>query len=114
MSKDTNNKDYIINIRVSRKTYDKIKDKAAKNSESVSSLMRNIIDDSVEIVSDLSRDIFGRGKGGKFKDVVSYYKASLAQDRACDNCGAEMKKHDTVIVGETSRQKRYYFCEKCR
>src|SRR3989344_4274039 len=52
--KKEESKDYIINLRVSRATYDKVKQKAKENRETVSNLLRKVIDDSAEIVTDFS------------------------------------------------------------
>ena len=109
---ETENKDYIINIRVSRETYDKVKQKASENRESISNLVRKVIEDSSEIISDLSRDIFNKGE--KFSDIVSYHKAQLAKDMQCGKCGKDILKGETATVGENSKGKRYYFCSECK
>ena len=109
----TKNKDYIINLRVSRSTYNKIKEKAQENRESVSNLVRKAIDDSSEIISDLSDEIFGR-KGDKFKDVAVYYKARIAKEAECANCKKKLAKGSMATVGETQGAKKYFFCDNCR
>jgi hypothetical protein len=106
------NKDYIINLRVSRETYDKIKQKAKENQESISNLVRKAIDDSAEIVSDLREDIFG--KRDKFKDVVGYHKSKAAQEIICAKCGLTISPNATITVGETTGVKKYFFCERCK
>lgn len=107
------NKDYIINFRVSRKTYEKIKEKAKENRESISNLARKAVEDSAEIISDLSREIFGKGEN-KFEDIVSFHKAQFAQDMKCASCGKMIAKGTVGVVGETKAGKRYYFCTDCR
>ena len=109
---ETENKDYIINIRVSRETYDKVKQKASENRESISNLVRKVIEDSSEVISDLSRDIFGKGE--KFSDIVSYHKAQLAKDIKCDRCARTIIKGEMATVGENNKGKRYYFCSECK
>src|SRR4051812_17508054 len=106
-------KDYIINLRVSRQTYDKVKSRARKNGQTISNLIRGIIDDSAEIISDISHDLRGPKKE-KFGDIVSYHKSVLAQAKTCDNCGTEMLQQTEATVGETLGSKRYYFCNNCR
>lgn len=106
------NKDYIINIRVSKDTYEKIKNKASENRESVSNLVRKVIEDSSEIISDLSREIFG--KGAKYSDVVIYYKAQLAKETKCDKCGKTITKGEVATIGENDKGKKYYFCSECK
>lgn len=107
-------KDYIINLRVSKETYDKIKDKAKKNGDTVSSLLRTIINDSAEIISDLSKDFRGDKSPSKFNDVISYHRGILAQERICDNCGSPMAKNDVITIGETATGKSHYFCTRCK
>lgn len=106
------NKEYIINLRVSRATYEKIKGKARENRESVSNLVRKAIEDSGEILSNLSDEIFG--KGGKYKDIVSYHKAKTAKEIVCGKCGNTISVGDIVTVGETTGAKKYFFCQNCR
>jgi len=106
-------KDYVINLRVSKETYEKIKSKAKKNGDTISHLLRSVIDDSAEIISDLSNDLAGRQKQ-KFADIASFHKAVLAQARVCDNCATEMAKGEVATLGETDKGKVYYFCSRCK
>jgi hypothetical protein len=109
-----NNKDYILNLRVSKQTYEKIKGRAVKNGSSISTLLRGIISDSVEIISDLSSDLRGKTSASKFNDVASYHKGILAKDRACDNCKVNMNKGQVVTIGETDEGAAYFFCAECK
>lgn len=106
-----NNKDYILNLRVSRATYDKIKQKAKENSESVSNLVRKAIDDSTEIIADLSDEIFG--EQSKFKDIVGYHKSKAARDLKCSKCGKVIPTGEMFTIGETESVKKYFFCKNC-
>lgn len=105
-------KDYIINLRVSRATYDKIKRKARENQESISNLVRKAIDDSAEIITDLSSELLHKKE--KFKDVVGYHKSKTAQELTCAKCGVKIVAGEVVTVGETEGAKKYFFCENCR
>lgn len=110
------NKDFIINLRVSRATYEKIRDRAKANGETVSNLIRTVLSDSGEIIDDLSRDVFG-GKGKRaqsFDDVVSYHKAQIARETVCAKCGKKMRAGSAATVGETASARKYYFCPDCR
>lgn len=105
-------KDYIINIRVSRATYEKIKQKARENRDTISNLIRKTIDDSSEIISDLSRDLFGKKK--PFADIASYHRARLAREQECAGCKVGLAIGEIVTVGQTPGGKSYYFCQACR
>ena len=106
-----NSKDYIINLRVSRETYDKIKRKAKENQESISNLVRKAIDDSAEIIADLSNELLN--KKAAFKDIVGYHKSKAARRLECAKCGAGIASGDVVTVGETESAKKYFFCRNC-
>ncbi len=108
---ENNSKDYVINLRVSRATYDKIKQKAKENQESISNLVRKAIDDSTEIIADLSSDLLG--KQTISKDIVGYHKSKAAQELTCVKCGTKIGVGDVVTVGETEGAKKYFFCKDC-
>ena len=110
---DPNTKDYVINLRVSRATYEKIKTKATENRDTVSNLIRKVIEDSGEIMQDLSREIFGGRKEKDFDDVVGYHQITLAREMECAKCGKAMRKGSKAEVGETKSGTHYYFCGAC-
>jgi len=108
------NKDFIINLRVSRATYDKIKRKARENSETISNLVRKAIEDSSEILADLSEEVFGKASEDKLKDIASYHKVQLAQNMDCARCGKKLMTGEMVVCGETAIGRRYYLCPTCK
>jgi hypothetical protein len=107
-----NNKEYIINIRVSKDTYNKLKDKAKENSESLSSLVRKTLDDSYEIFNDLKKDIFGDSNKNT-NNIIHYQKVIVAKDVTCDRCQAPIAKGSQVYLGETKTGTKKYFCNNC-
>ncbi len=106
------NKDYIINLRVSRATYEKIKQKAKENSENISTLIRNAINDSTEIINDISEDMFP--DKNKFKDIIGYHKFKTAQELECSQCHCQIPAGEIATIGETEKTKKYFFCKICR
>lgn len=109
---ENTNKDYIINLRVSRDTYEKIKNKAKENSESVSTLIRKAITDSSEILGDITKDFFPSNE--KFADIIGYHRFKTAQDLKCSQCQSKIPAGETATVGETEKSKKYFFCKDCR
>lgn len=99
------NKDYILNIRISKDTYEKVKREAKENTESVSNLIRKVINDGLGIVSDLTDNQ---------KNITSYHEGKTAKDISCSQCGKIIKSGKIVTVGETNWGKKYYFCSKCK
>ncbi|KKR15361.1 MAG: hypothetical protein UT43_C0002G0018 [Parcubacteria group bacterium GW2011_GWC1_39_29] len=106
------NKDYIINLRVSRATYEKIKHKAKENGDSISTLIRKAISDSAEIIDDLSSELFQKQE--KFKDILGYHRFKTAQELECSQCHGKISEGETATVGETEKSKKYFFCKNCR
>ncbi len=105
-------KDYIFNIRLSRDTYEKLKQKATENRETMSNLARKVIDDGLEIFQDVSNDLFGNSVSARDK-IVHSYKVFLHQDAVCAETGQTMKKGEQAIVGETQTGKKYIFHPSC-
>lgn len=105
-----NNKDYILNIRVSKELYEKLKHKAKENSESLSDLVRKSLDDSWEIFGDLKNEIFGQKETD---NVVYYQKVIIAKDMKCSRCDALIPKGSEMFLGETKSGSKKYFCMAC-
>lgn len=106
-----NNKEYIVNIRVSKDTYDKLKRKAKENSQTISNIVRKTLDDSYEVWGDLKKDLFGDKKENS---GISYYqKVVMAKDEKCERCDSDIGKGDEAYVGETKSGSKKYFCNKC-
>lgn len=104
------NKDYIINIRVSKETYEKLKSKAKENSESLSNLVRKSLDDSWEIFGDLKNEIFGKKESD---NIIHYQKVIIAKDTKCSRCGTPIFKGSEALLGETKTSQKKYFCTSC-
>ena len=106
------NKEYVINIRVSKGTYSKLKTKAKENGESLSNLVRKTLDDSWEIFSDLKKDIFGEDE--KANDNITHYqKVIVAKNVVCERCNTNIPKGSQVFLGETKNGEKKYFCGNC-
>lgn len=108
---NNDNKEYIVNIRVSKDTYNKLKNKAKENSQTLSDLIRKTLDDSYEIFSDIRKDLFGDDKNKN--GMIYYQKAILARDIHCDVCGNIVKKGTDIFIGETKNGNKKYFCNDC-
>lgn len=106
------NKDYIINIRVSKNTLNKLKNKAKENSQSLSDLVRKTLDDSWEIFGDFKEDLFGKNE--KSVNGVDYFqKVIVAKDTSCEKCGTAIPKATEAYLGITETGAKKYFCTLC-
>ena len=104
-------KDHIINLRLSKATYSKLKERAKANSESLSDLVRTTLNDSLEIMGDISHDVFGTKK--KTDKVMHYYEVILTEPVACAKCSVRIKKGTKALLGETQSGKKRYACIAC-
>lgn len=106
------NKEYIINIRVSKDTYNKLKSRAKDNGESLSNLVRKTINDSWEIFTDLKKDILGGDKKPN-GDITHYQKIFMAKDIICDHCNNNIPRGNQAFLGETKTGAKKYICNNC-
>lgn len=103
------NKDYIINVRVSKETYNKLKRKAKENSESLSELVRKTFSDGMEILGDLKSELFNSNQDG----FAHYQHVVVAQDLNCARCDAAIPRGSKAILAETESGEKKYFCGAC-
>src|SRR5438045_900625 len=86
----------VINTRISKDLYEKISAKAKKNRVTVSNLIRNLVEDSLEIYGDVADLVDERIKNHLHKHdtaaIIGYQSITLAKDTACDICERELKK----------------------
>ncbi len=108
----SDNKDHIVNLRVTSDTYEKLKKGALANSESVSNFIRKAIEGSIGLVADISEEILSLGSGD-LSGIESYHPARAAKKMACARCGGNIVRGATMMVGETSGSRKYMLCEEC-
>lgn len=106
------NKDYILNIRISKDTFSKVKSKAKENKESVSALVRKIIDDSYEVMGDLKKDIFNDANSAE--DLECFSQVVMAKNTKCAKCGKGIKKGAVAIKAEDEEGKKHFYCQSCK
>lgn len=105
-------KDYVLNIRVSKDTLNKLKNKAKENSQSLSDLVRKTLDDSREIFGDFKDDLFGKGE--KAANGVEYFqKVIVAKTVDCEKCASPIAKATEAYLGVTKTGEKKYFCNSC-
>jgi Fe-S cluster biosynthesis and repair protein YggX len=109
----------VLNARISKQLYEKISDKAKKNRVSVSNLIRNLMEDALEIHEDLHDAIDQKirkylSEDDK-KNVLGYQEVVLAKDTECDNCGKSLRANESAYFAffEDSDTKAL-LCLKCK
>src|SRR5947207_1010907 len=84
MRKEVNMQKKVINTRISKDLYDKISAKAKKNRITVSNLIRNLVEDSLEIYGDVADLVDGRIKNHLHRQdtvaIIGYQSITLAKD----------------------------------
>ncbi len=105
-------KDYIINLRLSRATYDKLKDLAKENRETLSNLVRKTIDDGLDIFNDVSTELFGKEIKPENK-ILHYYEGIIMDEGKCSKCGKKISRGSKVLIGETKKGSKKYICITC-
>ena len=117
MIKNTNEK--ILNARISKKLYEKVSQKARKNRTTVSNLIRNLIEDTLEIHNDfhdaVDKKIAKYLSDDEKNDILGFQEMSLAKDTQCYECEKTIKVPSVAYFAffENSNS-RVVICESCK
>ena len=100
-------KQKIVNTRVSNDLYDTISSRARARGVTISNLIRNIVEDSLdisgEVVNIVDEKIKNRLKGTGIR-IIGYQQLTLANEAECDICGKELKKGALVYITFTDNK----------
>ena len=107
----------VLHARVSEELFDKISTKAKKHRISTSNLIRNLVEDYLEIHEDVWEAVDGRLRRyvAEGKDsVIGYQPIKLSKNTVCALCEKKLKADSQAFVGffEKSSQK-LIVCEDC-
>ncbi|MCR4330210.1 MAG: hypothetical protein NUV65_06735 [Candidatus Roizmanbacteria bacterium] len=115
---DDNKNEKVVHTRVSKELYDKISSKAKKHRISTSNLLRNLVEDYLEIHGEVwdaidkkLRSYIDSGEDS----IVGYQSITLNKDVHCSLCGKPLKKGSQAFIGffEKSTQK-IIVCANCK
>ena len=106
----------VVNARVPSGLYKKISEKARKNSTTISSLLRALLEDSIEVYSDIADVIDEKIKAAIEGDkLVGYQEIVLGSEKTCSGCASKLKKKDKayVVLTERCSSPKVVVCTKC-
>lgn len=106
----------VVNTRITQDLYDKIMKKAKKNGTTISTLVRDLLEDSIDVYSDVSKIIDQKIRDYLKEDkVVGYQEIVAANVLECANCSAKIKKGDKtyMVVTEKNSGPKLFLCSKC-
>lgn len=109
-------KEKIINTRVTEELYKKISDKAKKNQTTVSTLLRSLLEDSIDIYSDISTIIDQKIKDLLAEEkIVGYQDILVAKDQQCAVCNQVIKSGDKgyLVVTDKGIKGSTIICSNC-
>lgn len=114
---DQNKNEKVVHTRVSKELYDKISTKARKHRVTTSNLLRNLVEDYLEIHGDvwdaIDKKLRGYLSSGE-DSIIGYQAITLSKDTMCSLCGEKLKKEAEAFIGffEKSPQK-IVICPEC-
>src|ERR1700722_13237667 len=88
----------VVHTRMSQEMYDKLSKNAKSRRVTISNLIRNIVEDSL----DLSGEVFGlvdeklRKRLHREDAILGYQTIVLSKDTVCDFCGNDVTKGSSV------------------
>ena len=111
--------DKVLNARVSKKLYEKISDKAKKNRMTVSTLIRNLVEDALEIHENIHEAVDKKIRKylseTEKQSIVGYQEMVLAKDIQCDNCGKPLKASKTAYFAFfEDKDTKAILCATCK
>ena len=115
---DDKKNEKVVHTRVSKKLYDKISSKAKKNRITTSNLLRNLVEDYLDIHGEVwdaidkkLRDYLATGEDS----IIGYQSISLNKNVSCSLCEKILKKEEKAFIGffEKSSQK-IIVCPECK
>ena len=107
----------VIHTRISKETYEQLSKNAKKRKVTISNLMRNIVEDSLE----LSGEVFDlvdekiRNSLHKEDSILGYQQIALSKDTVCDFCGKDVIKGSSVNLAFLENSaKKLTVCDDCK
>jgi predicted DNA-binding protein len=107
----------VLHTRVSDEMYDQLSTKAKKRRVTISNLIRNIVEDSL----DLSGEVFDlvdeklRRRLHRENSILGYQPIALSKDTVCDFCGNDLKKGTSVNLAFLENSaKKLTVCDDCK
>ena len=116
MTQTTKN-EKVVHTRVSNDLFKKILDKAKKNRVSTSNLIRNLVEDYIEIHNEVWEAV--DKKVNTYLDseddlIVGYQPIVLNMDKKCNICGIDLKRGENAFIGvQDNSSKKIIVCQKC-
>ncbi len=107
----------VVHTRISDETYDKLSKDAKKRRVTISNLVRNIVEDSL----DLSSEVFNlvdeklRKKLHREDAILGYQSITLNKDTVCDFCGKDVSKGSSINLAFLENSaKKLTVCDNCK
>lgn len=107
----------VLHARVSKDLYEEISKKAKKHRVTVSNLIRNVVEDYLEIQGDVLDVVDDKIKRYLDKDIqtVGYQQITLTKRTICQRCREGLKKGAQAYIGFSGDSSRsILICGECR
>ncbi|MEI7580022.1 MAG: hypothetical protein WCJ58_08410 [bacterium] len=108
-------KEKVINTRVSKELYEKISDKAKKYRTTTANLLRNILEDSIDIYTDASDLVDEKIKSWlSASEIIGFQEFTLRADCLCSNCKTNILAGDSAYNAINKGNSRIILCTSCQ
>ncbi len=113
------NREKVINARVSQKIYEAIAKKAQKNRVSVSNLIRNLVEDAIELHEEfhdtVDEIILGKSEKVDPSEIIGFQEIQLTKATNCAICNqliaSNSKAHLAIMAHQ---QTNIIVCTVCK
>ena len=113
------NQEKVINARVSQKIYEAIAKKAKKNRVSVSNLIRNLVEDAIELHEEFHDTVneitLGKSESVDLSEIVGFQEIQLTKATKCVICNQLISPNTKAYLAIiTSKQPNIIVCTACK
>lgn len=111
-------KEKVIHARLSKELYEKISGKSKKHRLTVSQLLRNLVEDYLEVSGDVIDIVDNKIKElleKEDEEILGFENVTLNKSTSCILCGRNLKKGDDANLAFFERtHHKAVVCQDCR
>src|SRR5579863_6174949 len=107
----------VIHTRISKETYDQLSKNAKRRRVTISNLIRNIVEDSLELSGEVFDFVDEKIRNSLHREdsILGYQQIALSKDTVCDFCGKDLEKGTNINIAFLENStKKLTVCDECK
>src|SRR5882672_9470453 len=107
----------IVHTRITNEMYDKLSKNAKTRRVTISNLIRNIVEDSLDLSGEVLTLVDEKLRKRLHRDdaILGYQAITLSKDTVCDFCGKDLAKGSNINLALLENSaKKLTVCDDCK